>query len=398
MNNKKKFSVGFWNYNGVGYVDAKRAISDWRELGINLGMTSVYDCGKDEYKVYASELDEAEKAGMKLIVCDTRTLWKTLQTQGEAAFRKGVQDIRKAYGLRPSVYAFYVGDEPPATDFEDVIRAARIVKEIIPEKEPFVNFFPYLDGPTFRRTVNAQCRADYGEHIKRMVTQGDLPVICYDCYTQCNEDRSTLGLSRYFENLEFYGNLSKQLHKPFWTGLLSLGHWGYRVPTEDDFRWQLSTAAAYGCTGVLWFTLYTQGERSCRESPFYGTTPWERSDTFGRLKRQIYFFMHRFGDKFANSSLLKVMQYGEYIAETPSFCADEYIKHVDTVSYHAPLIVSEFEKQDGKKAIVFVNRSQERSTRVRYVLQDKFTAAAETELWLAPGDLAWIDIEEKTVC
>lgn len=391
-----RFMMGAWVYNDVNEVKAEKYISDLKEVGFNIGFSSKYD-GKTRKLLpdYIREFEIASENGMKLIAYDSRTHWRTLQKSGEKGFRRGIIKVREEYGLHEGVYAFHIGDEPGKKDFKDVVKAARIVKEIIPEKEIFLNFYPYFDAEWFRPTVGANVKADYAAEIKNIMENTDIPVLSYDCYSQCCEDRDINGIRQYFENLEFFRSLSEELNVPLWTSLLCVGHWNYRVPDENDIRWQISTAAAYGCKGILWFEFYSRQIDSYREAPIYGSNKEERCETFYRLKRQVGFFMERFGDKFANSKVEKIMQMGEVYGSTPAFASDDLIENAAACMYDAPLIITELRKIDGKRAIAVVNKSQSRTTRVRIKLQEKYHTSDCTESYLAPGDMVWIDVEEK---
>lgn len=393
MNNR--FIMGAWVYNNVGEVKAEKYISDLKEVGFNIGFSSKYDGeARESLHDYIREFDVAGENGIKLIAYDSRTHWRTFQESGEEKFRRGVKKVRQEYGLHKGVYAFHIGDEPGKKDFDDVVKAARIVKEIIPEKEVFLNFYPYFDAEWFRPVVGANVKTDYGEEIKKIIKNTDIPVISYDCYSQCREDRSINGVQQYFENLEFFRSLSEKLNVPLWTSLLCVGHWNYRVPDENDIRWQISTAAAYGCKGILWFEFYSRQVDSYREAPIYGLNKEDRCETFYRLKRQVRFFMERFGDKFANSNIEKIMQIGEVFGNTPAFASDDLIETAAAYMYDAPLIVTEFRKSDGKRAVAIVNKSQSRTTRIRIKLRKEYHTSDCTESYLAPGDMLWIDVEK----
>ena len=394
--NSEKFMMGAWVYNDVGELSSEKYVSDLLEAGMNVGFSSRYNGEKEKRDEYIREFDEAERRGIQLIAYDFRTHWRTLAARGESAFIEGVKEIRKEYGLHDGVCAFHIGDEPGKSDFDNVIKAARIVKEIIPEKQVFVNFFPYFDGEWFRTGVGANIRADYGESVKNIVKSAALPVISYDCYSQCREDRDINGVRAYFENLEFFRALSLETKTPLWTSLLCVGHWDYRVPDENDIRWQISTAAAFGCKGILWFSFYSSQKDSYREAPIYGLNKTDRCETFYRLKRQIGFFMQRYGDKFARAEVYKIMQLGEVCGSTMPFSSDELIHSVAAYSFDAPLLISELIQSDGNKAVVVVNKSQTRSTRVRIMPGEGYEILSACETHLAPGDLWWIDIKKKT--
>ena len=44
----KEFLMGFWNYTETGRLDAAQAACDWKELGMNLAMSSNFLRGDDK--------------------------------------------------------------------------------------------------------------------------------------------------------------------------------------------------------------------------------------------------------------------------------------------------------------------------------------------------------------
>lgn len=259
--------MGFWNYVRTGDLVPAAAAQDWKALGFNMAMSTEYDCGVNRKEEMLAELDAAEAQGIREILCDRRTRWQTLREQGEAAFRRGVAAVRDDFCSHAAVFGLHIGDEPNKDDFAVAVDAARIVKEMIPGKAAFINFYPADNGYWFTDLMGTDA-SGYDRKLKSAVTQAGLPVLCYDCYTQCFAYDKESGLHRYFANLNLFRRVAEQTGVPLWTSLLSVGHWKYRVPTEDDFRWQISTAAAHGCKGILWFFVYERLlESSYRNSP-----------------------------------------------------------------------------------------------------------------------------------
>lgn len=179
-------------------------------------------------------------------------------------------------------------------------------------------------------------------------------MLCYDCYTQMNPEEE--GTDRFFLNLKYYSDAAKAANLPLWTTLLSVGHYRYREPDEDDLRWQLSAAAACGCKGILWFFIYMRAPMSnYRVSAIdeFG----ERTRTFEPLSRVNRHFLHRFGDFFRDASLKGTWMTGKTYGGYKEFKSGE-IPGVTAVEspYGNPGIISHFEL-DGKNYIAVVNNT-----------------------------------------
>ena len=66
----KKFYMGFWNYTPTGALDEAQAAQDWKDLGMNLAMSSAFARGDDKARLL-KQLDEAHRNGIKVIVADS---------------------------------------------------------------------------------------------------------------------------------------------------------------------------------------------------------------------------------------------------------------------------------------------------------------------------------------
>ena len=101
QNKKQNFYCGFWNYTFCGALDAKKAAKDWKELGMNLGMSSIYN-EKDDKQVILDQLNEAQKNGVKLIICDWRTVWRNLQNGREEYIRLAEEAVSYTHLTLPT--------------------------------------------------------------------------------------------------------------------------------------------------------------------------------------------------------------------------------------------------------------------------------------------------------
>ena len=89
MNKDIKF--GFWNYAPFGVISNKEAVKDWVNAESNLPMSFVYDFHNGNKEEMIELLDECQKSNLKLIVSDTRTIFRNLCSVSEEQFRKDVR-------------------------------------------------------------------------------------------------------------------------------------------------------------------------------------------------------------------------------------------------------------------------------------------------------------------
>ena len=302
------------------------------------------------------------------------------------------------FGKHPATFGFHILDEPDKADFAGVCEAVRIVKTAAPTLHPFVNLLPWFPG--------ADARVGYDNwqtYLDDFLKKSGAEFLCYDCYSQMNPGKS--GWPMYFRNLVEYREAAKRNGVPFWTTILSVGHFHYRCPSEDDIRWQFNTAVAYGAQGILYFFFYMrQPHDNYRLSPV--DEFWDRTPVFESLKRTNKGFAKRYGRLFLDLDLQKAMQYPEPIQGCQKFEPDDLIKEVHTDG-DRPLIVSRFTDRQGRPWIAMVNNSVEESTNASIVLSGADTKAfqmdwsnhetpaavekdgdkAKITHWLAPGQM-----------
>lgn len=391
MMQKNYFSMGFWNYVNVGVLD-ETAVQDWTDLGMNLAMSFEYNHKENRPEQMLAVLDECERRNLKVIVCDRRCYFTTLAEVGEEAYTAGFAQAVKEFGSHPAVMSFHVGDEPGEFMLPHAKRACQIHRELAPHLTPFLNFLPFWIAPNFKDTLGVD-NAGYEELLTEFVKEAGLEIVCYDCYSGATWRNRQMEISNYFFNLNLFRRVAEATGATLWTSLLSVGHWGFRCPTEDDLRWQIATSVAHGVTGILWFFVYERSlDSSFRVPPI--DLFWERTETFEWLSRQNRSFMSYYAEKFSALRLVKVyhhlLQYGG--TEPFIFGKDEVIDYV-TSSYDQPLIVSRFENQEtGRPTIVVVNNSQTEPTNVKVKLKAPYEYGDRGGDWLAPGQMMLIEL------
>ncbi|MBO5415349.1 MAG: hypothetical protein J6A83_01810 [Clostridia bacterium] len=421
-----RFPIGFWNYTS-GELSAKD-VKDWSALGMTMACSPTIDENTDKETIIGI-LDACAENDIKVIMCDNRTRFKNASDSPEEYRARSIAAYED-FGKHPAVFGFFIGDEPEkGKDFPDAVVAHNIQLEVAPELTPFLNFLPYWEGQE-ETILKAPSFLDWAAN---MIKDANLKVLSYDCYTQLSPemekdahlklhgfDNDTKlnpeeeGLHMYFRNLRLYREAADRAGIIPWTTLLSVGHWRYRCPNEDDLRWQLSTAVASGMEGIMWFHIY---ERECRLN--YRLAPidafGEHTETFNWLARTNKYFLHQFGDFFNRAKWIKTIHYGKAYGEFELWekgKSDDLV--MDISSPHNLNAVVGFFELDGKKYVAIVNNSPTEtgmfrihvSKKAKNVLQwnwhsnlvrGKYTQATDNEYicgdWYAPGQMKLYCIE-----
>ena len=351
---KNAYPIGFWNYPNINTTPLSEA-ARWKNAGITCNQTPFFSYGHNDPAQMTAMLDEMAAQGIKAFVCVSDLDFRRF-TKDPEAFRPVFERAYNDFGHHPATYGFFIGDEPIAKDeFAACVRAYQIMREIAPELTPLLNFNPYWMG----MENDLLGGESFDTWIDRFIQTSGCPLICYDCYWQMNPEDD--GTNMYFLNLHNYVGAAKRNGIIVVNTLLSVGHFRYRVPSEDDLRWQVSTTVASGCDGILWFLWYGQGLRNnYRGAPV--DELGEESATYAALRRVQLLFHMRYGSlmhrlKFENSWHF-CKSYGDY----PLYKTYDipHLRRMDS-AHGLPGIVSSFRDDNGDQYLVVVNNSPRES-------------------------------------
>lgn len=389
------FPIGFWNYAPIRVFDEAK-VQEWADAGMTLTMGPEYEATPDNIALMKRILEWSEARGIKVIVCDPRARARVPMPDG---FKAQVEAAASDFGGYRSTFGLHVLDEPDHEQFGPMCAAARGVQAA--GVTPFVNLLPWHDGINPRIGYD-----DFQRYLDDFVKQSGVRFLCYDCYSQMNPNKA--GWPMYFRNLREYGEAAKRNGIPFWTTILSVGHFHYKPPTEDDIRWQFNSAVAYGAQGILYFFFYMrQPHDNYRLAPV--DEFWDRTPIFDSLKRTNKGFIKRYGRLFLDLELQKAAQYPEPVEGCVKFEPDDLIAALNADG-NRPLIVSRFADKQGRPWVALVNNSTEESTLVRIAFKGEKTVVFQRdwngneiagqhqkkaelpdtvlmEHWLAPGQM-----------
>ena len=344
MNGLKQFPIGCWTYFSLkdAYPDM---VKDWHDLGLNNPLTPSFEEGDDKNAMLRI-LDECASYGMEVYLWDERALWRTLTQNGEAVYRKKVAEVIADFGGHPAVKGFYIGDEPDAPDAPDAFAAARICREMAPNLCPFLNLLPWFDwiGPRIGSDA-------YAPYLDRAVEEGRVKLLAYDCYTQMWEGDS--GFDVYFDNLREHSEAARRHHIDFCPTQLAIGHYYYRCPNADDFRWQISTAAAFGAKSLYWFYIHQRDFHANYRQPVINY--WnERTQAFEWLSDALRQFQLMYGSELLRLQIQDIGFVGKTYGGCEPFKPCESVLGVDN-NKDLTLLFNRFTDDAGGKYAVLVN-------------------------------------------
>lgn len=383
-----KYDISFWNYMPIGYKNELEAVAEWRDAGITTPMTFEFNPEKHNKEEMLRLLDACEQAGMKAIVCDARTRFQRLKNLGEKAFKEGVLQAMADFGSHPAVFGFHVGDEPDKNSWEIAISAFRTVAAAAPHLTHFINMFPAWEEPNFREMLGVDPE-HYADILIDFVKRSDAKIISFDSYGQCAYLNKEYYQGVHIKNFKIFGEVARVTKARLFVSLLSVGHWGYRVPTKDDIRWQIYTAVAHGVSGIHWFSFY-QGrlDGNYRENPIdlFGN----RTQTFNDISYENRVFMQYFAKELSGCTFLDVSYFGRPQGGYPVFHTDEVLREISVVVNETSVAVTRWKDGEGNPVYTFVNTDRNFPTKLRLKF-DGVLAPRCRDVWIVPGQMVYID-------
>ena len=356
----------------------EQVVKDWKDLGINLPIMPVTS-GKTDKAAVLHMLDLCQAAGLRALMTEERlyatAIRRLKKTGDEAAYRKGIRESLADWGSHPACAGFFLWDEPDSNDVAVVTQAARICREEAPSKIWYVNLLPWYDWIGPRIGSN-----DYADYLDKFAAAAALDSLGYDFYEQQNElTGNGKGTDLYFTNLRQWMELT--LRRPgfrFNVTQACASFYNYKIMSQDDFRWQISTAAAMGAKGLNWFypdmSSAVQGCRqNYRESPInmFG----ERTHTFGWMSTELRLFQRQYGSEFMRLTIESASMTKEPRGGVKLFGGDADVVRVDSPD---PVLVSFFHDAEGERYMAAVNLSRGTSRHVLFTFAPSVTPYQRT--------------------
>ena len=353
----KKFQFTSWVYRDIT-VYSPNEVDRMVDCGLTLPMVPSFNYKDPEHvEMLKGWLERASARGVKLIL-DVQIDIPPELYEGDQSW---VEEIRNFYRVtlnsHPAVYGFTVGDEP-ITFYELALTKYKIIKlkEALPELTPYMNFA----GQTgVNVTYEAFGGMTHDEYLKSITDKAGYFAQSYDMYSQLINN--TGGTDDYFrENMKNVDASEKAGIEP-WACLICSAHNVYRIPSEYDIVWQISTAAACGYKGICWFRFY--------DSPvvpnYHGSPVDEYGEStiyYDHMKRSIRRFQDHYGEIFPKLKRKATYFFGEdrKRGSYPRFedGTHDVLEHV-RVSWEESLISFFEHEETGEEYFCVVNISRE---------------------------------------
>jgi len=152
----------------------------------------------------------------------------------------------------PALYAYFITDEPSATQFPGLSKLIAYLRERYPAHLAYINLFP-----TYANNEQLGTKGDaviaYKEHLRLFIEQVKPALISYDHYQFGVAGDS----GEYFLNLALIRRAALDAGLPF-LNIVQSCTWtpSMRVPTGDEMRYLVYTTLAYGAQGISYY-IYT---------------------------------------------------------------------------------------------------------------------------------------------
>ncbi len=194
--------------------------------------------------VAPATLKLCRKAGLKAIVSDRRTSGYDWTKVNAPAARSNVLSLLKEVGKHPSVYGFYLRDEPSANMFPGLAEVASILRERAPGKWAYINLFPNYAEPWQLGT------ATYPEYLQKFCAACRPIILSYDHYAFMEGGGMGGG---YWKNLEQMRAVARSNSLPFWNIVQGMACLSFREPNAADIRFQIYSSLVCGARGIAYF-------------------------------------------------------------------------------------------------------------------------------------------------
>lgn len=355
--------------------------------------------------VSPSDLPIVEKLGLKAIIAapvDSEPWKKKWLGVDDATIDSEVKKLVETAGTSKAIMGYFLNDEPGTPKFAGLAKGVAAVRKYAPGKMAYINLYPGY------ATIGAPDQSQLGaasfvEYLERFVTEVKPDILSYDDYQVMYSDnfQSAERAAIYFRDLLQTREVALKHGIPFWNTVCSNRIRPFTVsPSPANLMLQAYTTLAAGGRGIAWYTYTNRG---------YGYAPLDkmgrRTETWYYLRdvnRQV---------KTLGPIMNKLRSTGVYFT-SPALDDDFPLlpgKLVERVDSRAsikglstdtpPLMIGEFEGDDGGDYVMAVNLSLEKATNIiihttkEYASKEAISAVdgigtpmdEENGHWLVPG-------------
>jgi hypothetical protein len=354
-----------------------RALQQMRECGLTIAGFAA-----------PAALDAIHAAGLKAIVNDARVSGYDWTNVDEITARPKIAALIAETGKHPAVFGYYLRDEPPASFFSGLAKVSALIRELAPDKWPYINLFPNY------ATAGQLAAPDYAAYLDQVIAACKPTTLSYDHYALLDNDSLREG---FWLNLEQLAAASKKHGIPFWNIVLTVAHFNYRELAPADLRFQAYSTLLYGGRGISYFTYVAPSVGNYRMAPIdqFGnpTETWNalRNTNLQVLKLAPTFLQLRWDDTY---------HFGAVPAGSHAPTEQALVRNIA-----GQMAVGDFTHADGTRYVLVLNKDLKKSMpcSVQFRTPPKKVELVSAysgqlvpfegeQVWLAPGQGALLKL------
>ncbi len=348
-------------------------------------LKDIYDCGFNMAGFVSTDaLDAVTQAGLKAFVSDNSIrVARNGSELSDEEINKRVSAIAMKTVQNPTVFGYYMIDEPGASMFPYLKKWKDAWSKNAPNALAYINLFP--NYANFEEQLNAE---NYEDYLEKYVATVKPDFISYDNYSI----QSDLTVHEdYYKNLAAVRDIALKNDIPFWNIVASMKFFDYAKPTYSSLCFGLYTTLAYGGKGITYFKYLnpTTGDfRFAPVDPFGNKTPtWS-------LLQNVNLQMHAIGKVYSKLKSIHVFHYTDSDRHSHGLESSNFIASIESGE---DLLVGEFEDEAKKPYVIIVNKSLTKSQYLQLTFKEpgtvyqinNYTGTAHSftgeSCWLAPG-------------
>ena len=240
-------------YGGTDFITKER-FQEIKDSGINVIYT-MYRLDTD-FQDLQRAADLAKETGVFLMAGDDRF---SKEVTNEAALLETLAYCRE----HPAIVGINACDEPGSNRYRLIAENYRRFKPYLGDLLFYVNHMPIyatgsqLDGGWWTPEEAEATNQNYDRHIESFMEIVGTKMLSFDFYPFRWE--KMLSDFRYFEQLSICKRIADRYGVPLWN-FIQLTSWNkdvVRNTTYSEILWQVTTAVAYGVTGIQYFCYWT---------------------------------------------------------------------------------------------------------------------------------------------
>ncbi len=233
-------------------------LEEMKDAGFNL--VPLEDYG---FETNCEALAACQKLGLRVQLIDERI---TQAIQDSEHRRELLRNVVKDYSSYPALMTYYVADEPKNELFPDLAEVCRILHELDPVHETYINILNYYGGERFWGAPT------YDAHLGAYMEMVQPGILSYDFYPflkgapvqdPCAGGVLSEGVLHekidrrgFFDNFEDIRTAAHKAGIPFMIIIMALELTNYRYLTESEIRWEVFNSLCYGIKRISYFTYW----------------------------------------------------------------------------------------------------------------------------------------------